>query len=64
MKIIALKDAISKAYKRTTINKSDIENFRTCLSSYLRSIDSAEHEDNMEGYQRDFLKDTFYKSTI
>lgn len=61
MKIIALKDAISKAYKRTTINKSDIENFRTCLSSYLNNVDASEHEDNMEGYQRDFLKDTFYK---
>lgn len=44
MKIIQPADAISKALKRTTINKADIENFRTCLSVYLANVDASVRE--------------------
>lgn len=62
MNTIFISDALSKALKRTTINRESIENFRTCLATYLRNVRDAGKEAKMEGYQRDFLRNTFYRN--
>lgn len=61
MKTISINDALSKAFKRKTVARDDIENFRSCLYTYLTSVDDSGKEAKMEGYQRDFMRNTFYK---
>lgn len=61
MKTISINEALSKAFKRKTIARNDIENFRSCLYTYLTCVDESGKEAKMEGYQRDFMRNTFYR---
>lgn len=61
MKTISIADALPKSFKRATVRRNDIEDFRTSLSDYLSKIEGEGREGKLEGYQRDFLRATFYK---
>lgn len=62
MKIISPIDAISKAYKRVTVNRDDITKFRSELAAFLSKIGDSKTEARVEGYQHDFLRNTFYRN--
>lgn len=61
MRTISINDALTKAFKRKAVARDDIENFRHQLYIYLTSVDESSKEAKMEGYQRDFLRSTFYR---
>lgn len=61
MRTISINEALSKAFKRKAVARDDIENFRHQLYIYLTSVDESGKEAKMEGYQRDFLRSTFYR---
>lgn len=61
MRTISINDALTKAFKRKAVARDDIENFRHQLYIYLTAVDESSKEAKMEGYQRDFLRSTFYR---
>lgn len=62
MRTISINDALTKAFKRKAVARDDIENFRHQLYIYLTSVNESGKEAKMEGYQRDFLRNTYYRN--
>lgn len=61
MKTISVTEALPKNFTHASVKRNDIENFRTSLAEYLSNIQNEGREGKLEGYQRDFLRATFYK---
>ena len=62
MRTISINEALSKAFKRKAVARDDIKSFRHQLYIYLTSVDESGKEAKMEGYQRDFLRNTYYRN--
>ncbi len=53
--------ALNKAYRKVSIAKSEFENFKSLLGTYLQNINLNETEEHLKQLLRDLLKNSFYQ---
>ena len=53
--------ALNKAYRKVSIAKSEFDNFKTLLGTYLQNINLNETEEHLKQMLRDLLKNSFYQ---
>ena len=59
--IIKPNTALNRAYYKQSLNRQDVELFKTNLKRMFSRIDKSESEEHNKNIVSDFLKDTYYK---
>jgi adenine-specific DNA-methyltransferase len=62
LQIRKLPQALNPAYRKQTVKREDMENFKRCLRSLFEHLNPDESEENAKGHLSAFLKGAYYGS--